>query len=313
MSLPRGWVNLPGPVDFLYTIIEDLVGRSAVLAGLPDEARDLFAVEIADVLKRKGIGRWSTVRATETGTLTPIQSMAKRSREHDTGALVLWVEATDQDTVAAWIHHVRECAELTEMPRICIASQIACAEGYGEEKRLRRRLWQDFITASDSRVLLERRGRRSGHNPAHVTLKSALIAELAGSDLVRAARLAEQSLSRILADVDHSRERIWAAQVSVLFPLVERERRRLLEDHRDTWRLPHVRKDGQEIQDLEKLEIGDMAAQARMIRSLGGEKKRIDWLHRVRNDLAHLDVVPWGMLTSPAALQIADFRENGGY
>ena len=52
-----------------------------------------------------------------------------------------------------------------------------------------------------------------------------------------------------------------------------------------------------------------MAAQARSGGPLEGEGQRLDWLRRVRNALAHNDVVPWGTLTSPIAVQIADFRE----
>lgn len=74
-------------------------------------------------------------------------------------------------------------------------------------------------------------------------------------------------------------------------------------------RWPHTRKDGTEIRRLEDLEIGDMAAQARRFRVLETEQRRLDWLRRVRNALAHNEIVPWGTLVSPVALQIVDFRE----
>ena len=313
MNLPHEWVRLPGPADLVNTIVDDLVGGNSVLAGLYKDALPGVAAEIADLLKRKGLRRWSAVRSTEARKVEPSESVLRRSGDYDdAGTFVLWVEADEEDVAAAWVGHARQIAESQEQPRICIASRMAHASGFKEEAHLRRRLWLDFVTASDCRVLLERRGRRFGHNPVHVALKSALIAELAGSDLACAARLADEPLGRILAGKDHPPERIWAAQVSVLFPLIERERRQLLKDHRDNWQLPHVREDGQEIQDLEKLEIGDMAVQSRMIESLRAEEKRIGWLHRIRNNLAHLEIVPWGTLTSPIALRIVDFRENAG-
>ena len=52
-----------------------------------------------------------------------------------------------------------------------------------------------------------------------------------------------------------------------------------------------------------------MAAQARQLRALETERRRLDWLRWVRNTLAHSKIVPWSMMISPTALQIADFRE----
>ena len=184
----------------------------------------------------------------------------------------------------------------------------ACAAGREEEKRLRRRLWRDFVTPLDSRALVERISRRAGHQPPHIALKSAVIAEIAGTDLTLADRLSRDPLGRILHTSEQTREQIWAAQISVLFPLVERERQRLLHAHQSLWRLPHARKDGTEIRYLYDLEIGDMAAQAQPGGPLEFERQRLGWLRRVRNALAHNEVVPWSTLTSPIAVRITDFR-----
>ena len=108
---------------------------------------------------------------------------------------------------------------------------------------------------------------------------------------------------------EHPREYIWRAQVSVLLPLVESERRRQLDAYRALWRLPHLRKDGKEIVTLENLEIGDMAAQAGSVGVPKPERQRLGWLRRVRNALAHNEVVSWQTLTSPIAIRILDFRE----
>ena len=80
---------------------------------------------------------------------------------------------------------------------------------------------------------------------------------------------------------------------------------------RDTGRLQSQLSTWQEAtrRRLEDLEIGDMAAQARRFRVLETEQRRLDWLRRVRNALAHNEIVPWGTLVSPVALQIVDFRE----
>ena len=311
MSFPHAWARLPGPADFLNAIIEDLTDRRSVLVGLPDEAQDtVVAVEIADAVKRNGLGRWESVRSKEAYETIPLEFISRRFDGRDAEGFILWIDAMNGDTAAtAWADYARRFAGLEKTPRICIAMSAACAEACREDKGVRRRLWRDFVTASDARVLVERLGRRFGRSSEHIALKSALIAELAGPDLAFAERLAREPLGRILAASDHPPECIWAAQISVLFPLVERERRRLLDVHRDLWRIPHIREDGKEIQCPEDLEIGDMAAQARRVRALETERRRLDWLRRVRNALAHNEIVSWGTLVSPLALQITDFRE----
>ena len=185
----------------------------------------------------------------------------------------------------------------------------ACAESCNEDKRLRRRLWREFVTPLDARALAERIGRRSGHSRAHSVLRGTLIAEIADTNLALAEQLSRVPLRRILQPNDHPSECIWRAQVSVLLPLVESERRRQLDVNRNLWRLPHTRNDGREIQSLERLEIGDLAAQARRVGLPEAERQRLDWLRRVRNLLAHNKAVSWDTLTSPIAIRIMDFRE----
>ena len=311
MSFPRAWARLPGPADFLDTILDDLTERTAVLAGLPDEmSSSAFAVEIADLVKYRKLGRWDAVRSAEARAQAPADVLDRRMDGGNATGSVLWIDATADDEVAtAWADQVRRRGDFADMPRLCVAMSGASAEASDEDKRLRRRLWRDFVTPLDARALVERFGRRSGHRPAHIALRSTLIAELAGTDLTIAEQLLREPLGRLLETDDHPCERVWAAQVSVLFPLLERERRSMLDSHREFLRLPHTREDGTQIRCLSKLEIGDLAAQARLGGPLETERQRLGWLRRVRNALAHNEVVPWATLTSPIAVQIADFRE----
>ena len=310
MSLPRVWARLPGPADFLDTILEDLTDRVTVFAGLPDEvpATEL-GVEIADVVKYTNLGQWRAVRSSEVCNSAPSESLARRFDANNRSSTVLWVDATSTDEgAAAWAGHARRFGDMPNMPRLCIVMSAACAEAHGEEKRLRRRLWRDFVTPLDSRALVERTSRRAGHRQLHIALKSALIGEIAREDLTVADRLSRAPLGRILESREHARGCIWAAQVSVLLPLVEQERQQLLHTHESLWRIPHTRKDGTEIKHLHDLEIGDMASQSQSNGLLGRERHRLGWLRGVRNALAHNEVVPWATLTSPIAIRIMDFR-----
>ena len=309
MSLPHAWARLSGPADFLHTIFEDLVDHTAVLVGIPDEIpSSALAVEIADLVKHRRLGAWDAVRSTESRATAPSESMARRFRSGNATGTVLWIDAPSSAAATAWTDHVRRIAEFPDMPRLCIMMSATCAQTRDEDKRLRRRLWRDFVTPLDSRALVERTGRRTGHRSDHIALKSALVSEIAGADLAFAEQLSRDPLGRILQANAHAHEQIWTAQVSVLLPLVERERKRMLRTHRTLWRLPYTRMDGTEIQCLNDLEIADMAAQARSAGPLESEWQRLSWLRRVRNTLAHSKVVPWATLTSQIAIQIADFR-----
>ena len=295
-------------MDFLYAITEDLANGNTVIVGLPEETSSGVAVEIAEEVKRKGLGQWSAVRSAEAGQRTPAQSVTQRSQSANAKGLILWVDATGEDIVAkAWGEYVLRFAGSPDLPRICIAMHTACADSCREDRGLRRRFWKDFVTSTDSRVLAERHVRRFEHSEAYVALKCTLIAELAGPDLALATKLANTPLERILEPENYPLESIWAAQISILFPLIERERRRLLDTYSDFWSLPHIREDGREIRHIKKLEIGDMDTQAQQNGALRNERKRLDWLRRVRNDLAHVRIVSWATLNSPIARQIVDF------
>ena len=310
MSLPNAWARLPGPADFLDTITDDLADRSAVLVGLPDGIPgDAVAEEVAELVTHRGLGRWEPIRGSEARSVAPIDSVARRFTGGNARGSVLWVDITgDGESPGTWPDYALRQAEVPDMARICIVMDSARAESCHEDKRLRRRLWRDFVTPLDARALAERLGRRFGYRTAHLALRSAVVAELAGTDLGFAEQLSRVPLGRILQARDSPRDRIWAAQVSVLFPLVERERQRLIDSYRTIWRVPHSRQDGTQIRCLNDLEVGDMAAQARVVASLEGERQRLDWLRRVRNALAHNEMVPWGTLVSPIGVQIADFR-----
>lgn len=301
---------MPGPAHFLDSILDDLSDRTAVVAGIPRTVPSgAVAVEVAEMVRQRRLGRWTPIRSGEAETVAPAAAVA-RSVAGNGDDPVFWVDTTRSDGATdSWTDHVRRLADDPRMPRLCIVADAVSAQACIEDKRLRRRVWSDFVTGLDTRALAQRLARHQGRSDAHMELRGAVIAELAGDDLTVAERLSHEPLGRMLDDRECPRDRVWAAQVAVLFPVIERERQRLVDAHRNMWQLPHTRPDGSEIVTLEELEIGDLAAQLARIGSLSRERRRAEWLRRVRNDLAHNRTVSWSTLTSPAAIQIIDFRD----
>ena len=111
------------------------------------------------------------------------------------------------------------------------------------------------------------------------------------------------------APEDYPHRSKWEAQVATLLPIVGCERRRYLKTHRSHWRFPHARKDGWAIENADQLEIGDMVRTAYETRALAGEAPRLNRLRRMRNALAHNEIVPWSTLVSRDAKSVVDLGE----
>ena len=309
MRFAPAWARLPGPSDFIRTVVGDLRDGNIVFVGLPNSYPEHIALEVAEAFKLERLGIWSTVGSKEARTTSPQDSIDARAVGDRNSRRVIWVNAKDNETASSWINFANSVAGADTTPSVCIAMAISRAEKCNEEKRLRRRLWQDFVSPMDSRVIAERHCRQSGRSRLHTELKCALITELAGANLSEADLMSKDKLSKLLDTNKFDHKLIWAAQVSVLFPLVDRERRRLLEQYHDHWDLPHDRSDGRKIYNLDEFEIGDMYIQAKRKPILKLELKRINWLRRMRNELAHYKAISWGSLMLPIALEIADFRK----
>ena len=313
MIFPRAWSRLPGVADYVDGLIADLAEDSVVVAGLANYvANEAFADEVADLVARRHLGQWSVVKSAEAAGVQPISAIVRRRMAGgEGGRLVLWVDARSEVAVDNWTEYMAKAVRSTDCPRVLICTTESVAAACAVPERLRLREWSGYVTKTDSRVLAERAARRSGGAPFHIALKSAIVAELSGGNLQQAESLVQNSLERLIG-VREGRHCVWAAQVAVLLPLIEHERRRVLGEYRRCWRLPHTRQDGKTISCLQGLEIGDLASQTESVRGVpGGTMRRIRWLCRVRNALAHANVVPWGTLISPTARTVANFAEPG--
>ena len=142
----------------------------------------------------------------------------------------------------------------------------------------------------------------------HPRLKNEIVAEVRKSSVHKADQLAHMDLKDILQD-SSIYSAIRMAQSKVLGPLVEDWRIRMIRIYRELWRReippPIVVGEGSGVDgyaDLEKLEILDLQRLARRKRVYQRipmiDRERIDWLHTVRNTLAHPSsgVVDWNVL-----------------
>jgi hypothetical protein len=87
--------------------------------------------------------------------------------------------------------------------------------------------------------------------------------------------------------------RLWTAQVTVLFPLLERHRQSLLREHRPRLRLPWPTAAGS-IQHASDLELNHLSAQmeSNRLQVKAETREFVFWLKTLRNHLAHCEPVP---------------------
>lgn len=311
MVYPRDWARLPGPADFLGAIIGDLMAGNSVILSVPcDVPSALLSLEVARRIRGRRLWEWKSFSGTKGDGQDLEDFEMWRSSSSDVDQVVVWVDARKDDWLAeVWGNRLIDgVGSRDSLPRICLAMNLDAVKKFHEEKGLRIRRWARYVSDLDSRVLVARRERKTEASREYVSLKSALVGEIAGSELSVTEELVHLSIEDLLDVERFSVERIWAAQISVLFPLLDRERRRILEKYREYWRVPFQSRAGREIRNYVDLEIADMADQAKGMRGMRREIRNLYWLRRVRNALAHMKVVPWSTLVSTDGASWIKFR-----
>ena len=116
--------------------------------------------------------------------------------------------------------------------------------------------------------------------------RSGMLNDFGGEQLVHSAALIHREQNRELEC------RIWSAQVAVLFPYVELERRKLLDEYGRRFTLPFVTPFGQ-VDKLYDLEIGHIHSQIMRDRSRFSQATRshVRKLKDIRNAISHLEVL----------------------
>lgn len=114
-----------------------------------------------------------------------------------------------------------------------------------------------------------------------------------GAPFVHSARIALQKDWR--SEIER---RIWRGQVGVLFPFIEERRVELLPSLGRYLRVPYETHFGT-IRDVREFELPHLLHQARKGRADKRTLQQLERLTEIRHCLAHLEAVPYEMLTSP--------------
>ena len=308
------WGRLPGPADFIQKVAEDLHDGNIVVVGLPVQYADGVAREVFDAFMHGEHGTPTIVQLEEARAVQPERSVRASIEPNRDFTGFIWVNALDDRSAKSWIEYVDSVARMEYAPRLCVATTVSHAARCNEEKHLRRRLWFSYVTATDSWVLAERHCRHHGSGRRYSELKCALVSSLAKANLSNAHQMSKSRLRELVDTTKYSLNDIWAAQIAVLFPVLNAYRCYFNQKYSDLWYLPHERKGGHKdykIWDAINLDLGDMISQVKAynLPIPEQEMKNLHWLNRVRNLLAHHDIL-WGHnLDRLINFEITDFTD----
>jgi hypothetical protein len=194
----------------------------------------------------------------------------------------------------AWIQRTQAIPP-AERPLLALFAEEASTGGAPPRGQPRLEILRlpDSYSPLDLRVLTDEALSELHESPLERELRLELCVELCGGDPELAERLAERSLSELMApDPEKATSRDlarWRALVRVLFPLLEDWKARLLADAR-----PYLGGEGAERQDP-----GKILHHLHSARGLPSAIRRsAEDLARLRNELAHGNVVPHALLQS---------------
>lgn len=286
-------MGLPGPAEFFRAVSEDLRGRNCIVVGVPLQfSGDLMWECFGHVIRSATSAECEVVKRS-----SGVSSVSEVIGSAGPTCRSFYIDARDSgDAVATdWNRYVNREGRMLDYvgTTVCVVLGESLARRCRIEKHFRRILWCDYVTDLDSRALAMEHVRQLDYSREHIALKISLVGALCGEDLALAERYSACSLKELVNADEYCRYAIWSGQVSVLFPLVELERRRLLRRYDRLWRLPPG------IESLSDLDIGEMKRQAKGKKSISRvDYLQIMWLHDVRNDLAHTDCISWRKLMS---------------
>lgn len=296
-------MTLAGPAAFFRVVSEDLLEGNCVMAGLP--------VGFPSDLVRACVAR--AIRARSSATCDQLQNASPSSlvsqlvgrRASTRSSVYLDALACGESVADDWNTYVGPQGQARMLDkiqtRVCVVLLERLVVPDCVEKHFRQRRWHDYVTTLDSITLAFEQIRQVNQSEEYKELKVSLVGALCGPNLLAAERYSQYSLRQLVDVGEHPRDAIWSGQVSALFPLVNRERIKLLHRYPKFWRL-----NGSE--SLSDLELTEMVKQARGHINRR-DWKRIHWLKGVRDRLAHMDCIPWAVLEASPVFEFCRTRD----
>ena len=299
MTFPADWTTLPGVSDYLSKIIKNLKDGNSVWLYFPN-APSNFGAWVRSELKH-----WQWKRLLRRSDL---QAEILQS------GCVYWVEIESDSSEFRNIF--KEKIKSTRFARIGVLvrsnSQKSVKQLRGVEG-ISVNVWSDFVTSTDSRVLVERIGRSRDWSYGYIDMMSAIVSQLARRDLGLASEYANRGISDILSENLSRNEDIWIAQLQVLFPKIDQFRKEIIRKYRAEWKLPWLdEKAEKEVKNIDNLEIKHLLSQIKNLPISCIESKDFRHLQdakKYRNKLAHQDVLSWEELISNFGIQVLRIKE----
>ena len=305
----KGWHLLPGAADYIDAIVRDLVDGIPVWIYFPN-APENFSTYIRARMKHGGFQTWKRLE-----TLEDLDQLVHRDSFtywHD----IQSDERTARVTLEQKVREVQRLGGYLRLGLLASSNSFRSLSVLRNTKtvRVQVRAWSDFVTMTDSRIVVERIGRQHGWSNGYIKIISSVVCQIVKNNIFEAYRYACKPLEEILSDTSLREQDLWVAQVEALFPQVNSERRRIIKKYIDRWRVPHVfvNELGQRrtIRNVKQLELSHLCKQCEgslgLIEAVDYDELR--FLKQCRNLLAHQRVLNWGHLSSKEAVRAFDIR-----
>ena len=303
ITLPRRWNTLPGPSHYMEQIVAALREGLSVWAYFPFPPH-----YVSTRLRKRLLGDgWERVSdrffdADEAPREDPIY----------------WCEIENDsfDIQAKFKELVVGMRSQEKYPRICLLTRSNDHQGIKALRKVdgvRVIAWPDFVTIADSRVLVERFGRKKGWSIGYSEVMSFVVSQITKSNITQADVYASMPLGEILSDMSVGKDDIWNGQVQVLYPRINSFRLKMIRKYSSVLKVPYEVELGNSksrvITEIENLEISHIWWQIRD-GSAVDYPDRIDLKYAVdvRNELAHFRVLDLDRFKSDSCFRVLGFK-----
>lgn len=217
-----------------------------------------------------------------------ICGVASESLPTTDGALSVhtWIGRLDELDLQIWVAHYLRTLEMTPLERRARRVLVATLAGFDPALAMSLAHLDLMALMNPGPVLRDLAAERGWTGPSPV----APAWHLGTVDIVGGEHQTHLAMRGPSGDceADQIAIRVWQGQMTVLFPLIEQRRGRIIADHRSSLTVPFERGDGTWVTRVEDLEIAHLHYQLRNHRDRRLEPL-LRRLREVRNALAHLE------------------------